>query len=127
MKLSKLFTTCLIALCLSIPMAACDGDDDGDTTDTNATSATGATSTGDTTEGGADTTEETGPSGDTTCAIYCVGYIQFCAEPGLSTEFMSDMECNAACEMWDQAGKDCRYQQIIDGACDQAGNMGDAC
>ncbi|PRQ06218.1 hypothetical protein [Enhygromyxa salina] len=121
MKLSKLFTTSLIALCLSIPMAACDGGDDGDTTDTNATNAED-----DTTEDGA-TEEETGPSGDTTCSVYCVAYIQFCAEPGLSTEFASDAECNAACEMWDQAGKDCRYQQIIDGACDQAGNMGSAC
>ncbi|KIG12090.1 hypothetical protein DB30_02035 [Enhygromyxa salina] len=101
-------------------MAACDGGDDGDTTDTNATDP------GDTTDDGA-TEEETGPSSDTTCAVYCVGFIQFCAENGMSTEFASDAECNTACEMWDQDGKDCRYQQVIDGNCDQAGNLGTTC
>ena len=122
MKLSKLFTTSLIALCLSIPMAACDGDD-GDTTETNASA-----SNDDTTDSGADTTEEeTGPSDDTTCAVYCVGYLQICVESGMSMEFPNNDACNTACEAWDQAGKNCRYQQVIDGACDQAGNTGDAC
>jgi hypothetical protein len=121
MKLSKLFTTSLIALCLSFPIAACDGDDDGDTTDTN------ATNNGDTTEDGA--TEETGPSNDTTCAVFCVAYLQLCVESGMSTEFPNNDACDAACEMWDQDGKNCRYEQIsvVPPVCDQAGNTGDAC
>jgi hypothetical protein len=124
MKLSKRFISSLIVLCLSIPVAACDGDDDaGDTTDDNTTS----TKEADTGDDSADTTEETGPSEDTTCAVFCVGYLQICVESGMSMEFPTDPDCNAACEMWDQDGKNCRYQQVIDGACDQAGNAGDAC
>lgn len=123
MKLSNLLSTCLLSLTFALPMIACGGDDGGTT---NADTDPSGDGDGDTT-GDGDGDSETGPSGDTTCAIYCVAYIEVCAANGLNDEFASDAECNAACEMWDQAGKDCRYQQIQDGACDQAANAGTAC
>ncbi|PRP90750.1 hypothetical protein ENSA5_61840 [Enhygromyxa salina] len=125
MKLSKIFTTSLVALCLSLPIAACDGDDEGDadtTADTNNDSTSGEDTNGEDTSD-----EETGPSEDIDCSVYCVGYLMVCVESGMSMEFPNNDECSAACEMWDQDGTNCRYQQVIDGNCDQAGNMGDAC
>lgn len=127
MKLSKIFTTSLIALCLSTPITACEGGDDegADTTaDTNndTSDATADAGTGDT-----GTTEETGPSEDADCSIFCVGYLMVCVESGMSMEFPNNDACTMACEAWDQDGKNCRYGQVIEGNCDQAGDMGDAC
>ena len=122
MNISKLLSTSLVALCLCLSMSACDGGDDegGDTADEgNADETTGGNGDGD---GDADSGGE-----DITCSVYCVSFIEMCLQTGDSTEFETDAQCNEACAMWDQAGVNCRYEQIIDGACGEAGNMGSTC
>jgi hypothetical protein len=99
-------------LCLPLTLACDDGDDGGD-------EAADANDNAD-----ADTE---GPSDDVTCEVFCEAFITQCLQTGESTEFMTNDECLAACGGWDQAGTNCRNQQIGAGMCDQAGNMGSAC
>lgn len=118
MKLLKLLPTCFLALGLSLSIAACDDGDDGETTDTNANDSTTANNEDETTaEGGM----------DVECSTFCTNYVDLCAQTGKSTEFELNDDCLAACEAWDQAGINCRNEQIIADACDQAGNMGSTC
>ena len=117
MKLTEFLTTCTFALCFALPLTACDGGDDDEETssDTNAENAD------DTTGGDGDTGMETD------CSTYCVTYIEMCLQTGMSMEFETDALCNEACGAWDQAGIDCRYDQIVAGMCGEAGNMGSSC
>lgn len=117
MQLTKLFTTCFLTACLSTIVLACGGDDGGTET-TDPTAGDG--------DGDATGTSDTGPSTDIDCATFCVGYIELCLANGLSDEFPTNDACMTACEAWDQAGKNCRYEQIP-AACDQAGNAGTTC
>lgn len=117
MKLCKLLSTSLMALCLALPMTACDGDDDGGDEAADSNGDTNADENGDTTDGG---------TMDITCDVFCEAYVTQCLQAGLSTEFETNDLCLEACNAWDQAGTNCRFEQIPD-ACDQAGNMGDAC
>lgn len=113
MTIRNLIKTSLFALALVAPLGACDsGDEDGTTGDENAETDT------------ADETTTGEPSEDISCATFCVQYIEFGC---IGTEFQTDAECQEACMGWDQAGTNCRYQQMVDGMCDQAGNMGSAC
>jgi hypothetical protein len=120
MQLSKLLSTCVLVLGISLPLAACDDGDEGETADTN---AEGTDTNNETT--GNDTESEGGM--DIECSVFCTGFVDMCIQTGNSTEFQTNDECLAACMAWDQAGVNCRYEQIIGGACDQAGNMGSAC
>lgn len=120
MKLSKLFTICILALGLSLPLAACDSGDDGDTADTKAEDSNGAP------------TEETGEEdtdapADVDCSTFCTSYVDLCLQTGKSDEFETNDDCLAACDAWDAAGVTCRAGQIAADACDQAGNTGSAC
>ncbi len=103
-------TVLLLALSLS-PIAACDSGDDGsdEAADTKA-----------------DTTSDSGAN-DVTCDVFCESYITNCLQAGKSTEFETNDLCLAACGAWDQAGINCRNEQIGADMCDQAGNMGSAC
>jgi hypothetical protein len=125
MKLSKFIFPSVLTICIAAPVVACSGDD-GDS-ETNADTNGDGDGDGDTNGDGDGDAETTGPSDDIDCQTYCVAYIDICAANGLNDEFASDAECNEACEMWDQAGKNCRYDQINMGACDQAANAGTAC
>lgn len=99
-------------LCLPLTLACDDGDDSGDeAADTNTTSE--------------DTTD--GPSSDVTCEVFCETFITQCLQTGESTEYETNDACLAACGAWDQAGINCRNQQIGAGMCDQAGDMSSAC
>jgi hypothetical protein len=120
MKLLKLLPTCFLALGLSLSIAACDDGDDGDNADTNNDSTTdnNTEETGDNETTGAD---------DVVCATLCTNFVDLCIQTAMSTEFETYDECDAACQAWDQAGINCRNEQIIAGACDQAGNMGSTC
>jgi len=111
MKLRKLLETSLICLALTAPLSACGGDDD---TDTSTTNAEDDETTGESTE------EETGPDMEITCSILCVKNTEDCQ----GVVFETDAQCQEACEMWDADSRECRYQQIIDGNCDQVGDMG---
>lgn len=104
-------THALVALVLGLSLTACDGDDGG-TTDEAAD---------------ADTTTESDTAEDVTCDVFCEAFITQCLQAGKSTEFETNDLCLAACGTWDQAGVNCRNQQIGADACDQAGNMGTAC
>ena len=112
MKIRTLIKTSLFALALVAPLGACDGGDEETTGEETA-------ETDDTTE---TTTGE--PSEDVTCATFCVQYIELGC---IGTEFTTDAECQTACAEWDQEGANCRYEQMVNGMCDQAGDMGDAC
>ncbi|MFV8751561.1 hypothetical protein ACNOYE_13540 [Nannocystaceae bacterium ST9] len=114
MKFTRTFSIALFALVLGLSLTtACDdGDDEG--TDEAADNGDGDT-TGDT------------ASEDVTCDVFCEAYITQCLQTGESTEFETNDLCLAACGAWDQAGINCRNEQIGAGACDQAGNMGSAC
>jgi hypothetical protein len=101
-------------LCLPLTLACDDGDDGSDE----------AADTNDNAE--ADTTDE-GPSDDVTCEVYCEAFITQCLQTGESMEFETNDACLAACGAWDQAGINCRNQQIGAGMCDQAGDMGSSC
>jgi hypothetical protein len=116
MKLSKLFTTCTMALCLALPMTACDsGDDEGDSSSDSA---------GDNADENAD---ETTGAEDVSCDAFCTSFVDLCIQTGESTEFETNDQCLEACGAWDQAGINCRHTQIADGMCSEAGNMGTAC
>jgi hypothetical protein len=121
MKLSKLFSITCLSLSLCFSLVACGGDDEGDT------NADMSTTDNNETTGDGDGDAETGPSMNIDCSVFCVTWIDMCAMTGMSTEWATSDECDAACQAWDQDGKNCRYQQIVDGACDQAGDMGTAC
>ncbi|NVB38129.1 hypothetical protein G6O69_09820 [Pseudenhygromyxa sp. WMMC2535] len=110
MKITKLLSTSLLALALVMPFAGCskDGPDDDESSSDSAADAT---------EGGAT---------DIDCNTMCEAYTTQCIQGQGSTEFQTNDECIAACGDWDQEGINCRFSQIPD-ACDQAGNMGDAC
>ncbi len=116
MKLRKLLP-CFLALGLSVSLAACDdGDDGGDTTDSNAEDNNQEE----------ETTAEAGDE-DVDCATFCTNFVDLCIQTGNSTEFETNDQCLEACMAWDQAGTNCRNDQIIAGACGEAGNMGSTC
>ncbi len=115
MNFRKLLSTTFLALCFALPMAACDEGDDGD--DEAAENADNADN--------ADT-EDTN-SQDYTCELFCEAFITNCLQTGDSTEFETNDACLAACGAWDQAGINCRYDQITADACGEAGNMGSTC
>lgn len=116
MNIRNLIKTSLFALALAMPLGACDGgeDDHGDEEHDDH---------GDE-EHDHETSEGESDGMDIDCATFCVQYIELGC---IGTEFATDADCQAACGDWDQAGVNCRYQQMVDGMCDQAGNMGDAC
>lgn len=116
----KIRNILILALSLTLPLAACDSGDDGDSSDSNAESNESSNDT---------TGEDTSDSGaaDVDCQTFCTSYVDLCLQTGKSTEFELFDDCNAACAAWDQAGVNCRNEQIIADACDQAGNMGSTC
>jgi len=113
MNIFKLISTTLLTLTLVAPLSACDGDDE-ESTETAAEA-----------EAGNETTEDSGPSEDIACATFCVEYIESCL--GTEGGFETDMQCQDACAGWDQAGTNCRYEQMVGGMCDMAGDTTDAC
>lgn len=117
MKLSKLFSTCILAIGFSLPLAACDDGGDGDTADTSAEADTTAG-----TDGGT-----TGETNDVDCSTFCTSFIDMCVQSGKSSEYETNDICLEACGTWDQAAINCRFEQIGADACDQAGEMGTAC
>ena len=112
MNIFKLISTTLLTLTLVAPLSACDGDDEESTETAVETTAE-------------ETTGDSGPSEDITCAIFCVEYITSCL--GTEGGFETDMQCQEACADWDQAGANCRYEQMVGGMCDMAGDTTDAC
>lgn len=115
MKFTHAFSTALFASLLSLSLiTAC--DDGGDGTDEAADNGDG-----DDTTGGTDTAE------DVTCDVFCESFITQCLQTGKSTEFETNDLCLTACGAWDQAGINCRNEQIGADKCDQAGNMGTTC
>ena len=60
------------------------------------------------------------------CAEFCEAYVTQCIQQQGSTEFQTNDQCLEACAMWDQAGVNCRFEQIPD-ACAEAGNQGMSC
>lgn len=127
---------CFLALGLTLPLAACDDGDNGDTTssDSNAESndtnddtneETGDDSNDDANDDDEEDTSE--PSPDVSCSTFCTNYVELCLQTGKSSEFELNDDCVDACDAWDQAGVNCRNEQILDDACDQAGNAGSAC
>jgi hypothetical protein len=120
---------CFLALGLTLPLAACDSGDDGDTTSSDSNAESNDT-TDDTTDDTSDTSEdETGEdtNPDVSCSIFCINFVEQCVLTGKSSEFELNDDCVAACAEWDQAGINCRNEQIFADACDQAGDMGSAC
>lgn len=102
-----------LTLCLTSSLACDDGDDSTDeAADTNS-------------NGDGDTTE--GPSDDVTCEVFCEAFITQCLQTGESMEFETNDLCLEACATWDQAGINCRNEQIGAGMCTEAGNMGTSC
>ncbi|GEM_PF-3940734 len=118
MNIRNIFSTCLFALALSLPMAGCDGDDDTDTSTSSDDEAA--------TDADADTDTSDDSNLDIECIVFCEAYVTQCIQGQMSEEFETNDLCLEACNAWDQAGINCRYGQIPD-ACDQAGNMGSAC
>jgi hypothetical protein len=121
MMFNHAFSTALFASLLSLSLiTGCDGGDDG--TDEAADNDNGDDTTGDTTgDTGTDTAE------DTTCPLFCESFITNCLQTGESTEFETNDACLAACGAWDQAGINCRNEQIGAGMCAEAGDMGSTC
>lgn len=115
MKRYDLLTTCLLTFALVLP-TACSDDGGEETTTENAEEET--------TENNMETTEETGPDMEITCAIYCVTYIE---SDCLGTEFETNDQCQMACEAMTPEGRECRYEQINMGNCAEAGTMGTTC
>lgn len=117
MKLPQLLH-CVLAFGLCVSITACDDGGDGDTSsDSNADADT----TADTTAG------ETTGANDIDCQVMCQSFVDLCIQTNKSTEFETNEECVTACGAWDQAGINCRYEQMVGDACDQAGNMGSSC
>jgi hypothetical protein len=116
MKFTNTFSTALFASFLGLSfITACDDGDEGD-------DEAADNGDGDGTEAeGTDTAE------DVTCEVFCESFITQCLQAGESTEFETNDACLTACGAWDQAGINCRSEQIGAGMCDQAGNMGSTC
>lgn len=110
MKLRKLLPTCFLAFGLSLTIAACDGGDEGTTSDSNA-----------------ETSGAEEGNMDVDCATFCTSFVDLCIQTGASTEFETNDVCLEACAAWDQAGINCRNEQIVAGACEQAGDMSTSC
>jgi hypothetical protein len=114
MTFTNAFSTALFASLLSLSLiTACDdGGDEG---------------TDEAGDGDGDSTEGTDTAEDVTCDLFCESYISLCLQTGKSMEFETNELCLAACGSWDQAGINCRSEQIGADMCDQAGNMGSTC
>jgi hypothetical protein len=117
MRFPQAFSTTLFASLLSLSLiTACDDGDDG--TDEAADNGDGD---------GTDGTDTTGGGDDVTCAVFCESFITNCLQTGESTEFETNDLCLTACGAWDQAGINCRNEQIGAMMCAEAGNMGTTC
>lgn len=116
MTFNHAFSTALFASLLSLSLiSACDdGDDEG-------TDEAGD-GDGDNTDG-----DETDTAEDVTCDVLCESFITQCLQTGDSTEFETSEACLTACGAWDQAGINCRSEQIGADMCGEAGNTGMTC
>ena len=119
MKLRNFVTTALLALTMSVSLAACDSGDDG-----------GSDEASDNADNADNDDSSANPPSDDECSTFCVAYVEICLNNGTDTTYPDNDTCFDTCKSEMVSGSDgdttgnspqCRFTMIQNQMCEEAG------